>query len=119
MNKASPNWLNFLSISFLVLWLVLACVPFLWTFWGSFKVQADFSPSRIGKMQSLGFAPLLKQAQALPLTAMKVLGFKKVFGKRLLTHPLLLQALLLFHLRLALLADMPWRDPGLDTLSGY
>ena len=42
MDKASPNWLNFLSISFLVLWLVLACVPFLWTFWGSFKVQADF-----------------------------------------------------------------------------
>ena len=42
MNKASPHWLNFLSISFLVLWLVLACVPFLWTFWGSFKVQADF-----------------------------------------------------------------------------
>ena len=42
MNKASPNWLNFLSISFLVLWLVFACVPFLWTFWGSFKVQADF-----------------------------------------------------------------------------
>ena len=42
MNKANPNWLNFLSISFLVLWLVLACVPFLWTFWGSFKVQADF-----------------------------------------------------------------------------
>lgn len=42
MNKASPNWINFLSISFLVLWLVLACVPFLWTFWGSFKVQADF-----------------------------------------------------------------------------
>lgn len=42
MNKASPKWLNFLSISFLVLWLVLACVPFLWTFWGSFKVQADF-----------------------------------------------------------------------------
>ena len=42
MNKASPQWLNFLSISFLVLWLALACVPFLWTFWGSFKVQADF-----------------------------------------------------------------------------
>ena len=42
MNKASPKWLNFLSISFLVLWLVIACVPFLWTFWGSFKVQADF-----------------------------------------------------------------------------
>ena len=42
MNKASPNWLNFLSISFLTLWLLLASIPFLWTFWGSFKVQADF-----------------------------------------------------------------------------
>ena len=42
MNKTSPNWLNFLSVSFLVSWLILACVPFLWTFWGSFKVQADF-----------------------------------------------------------------------------
>ena len=42
MRKASPNWLNLLSISFLVSWLVLACIPFLWTFWGSFKVQADF-----------------------------------------------------------------------------
>tara|TARA_B100001057_G_scaffold334274_1_gene334884 strand:- start:845 stop:1717 length:873 start_codon:yes stop_codon:yes gene_type:complete len=42
MNKGRPNWLNFISLSFLGLWLILACVPFLWTFWGSFKVQADF-----------------------------------------------------------------------------
>jgi len=42
MNKTSSKWLNLFSICFLVLWLVLACVPFLWTFWGSFKVQADF-----------------------------------------------------------------------------
>ncbi|MDC3311878.1 carbohydrate ABC transporter permease [Alphaproteobacteria bacterium] len=42
MNKTRSKWLNLFSICFLVLWLVLACVPFLWTFWGSFKVQADF-----------------------------------------------------------------------------
>lgn len=27
---------------FVLLWLVLAAFPFLWTFWGSFKVQGDF-----------------------------------------------------------------------------
>lgn len=27
---------------FLILWLVIAAFPFLWTFWGSFKVEGDF-----------------------------------------------------------------------------
>ncbi|MGR3542219.1 MAG: carbohydrate ABC transporter permease, partial [Hasllibacter sp.] len=31
-----------ISIVFLALWLVAAAFPFLWTLWGSFKVQADF-----------------------------------------------------------------------------
>jgi multiple sugar transport system permease protein len=30
------------STSFVVLWLVVAALPFLWTLWGSFKVQGDF-----------------------------------------------------------------------------
>ena len=38
----SPLWLSGLSIGFLVLWLAVAAVPFLWTLWGSFKVEADF-----------------------------------------------------------------------------
>jgi trehalose/maltose transport system permease protein len=25
-----------------ILWLIIASFPFLWTLWGSFKVQADF-----------------------------------------------------------------------------
>ena len=37
-----PPTLRFLSIGFLILWLVVAAFPFLWTVWGSFKVQADF-----------------------------------------------------------------------------
>ena len=28
--------------AFVILWLVIAAFPFLWTIWGSFKVQADF-----------------------------------------------------------------------------
>jgi len=42
MARKSPIWLNTLSLGSLVLWLALASVPFLWTLWGSFKVEADF-----------------------------------------------------------------------------
>ncbi len=31
-----------LAVGFVVLWIVLAAFPFLWTLWGSFKVQGDF-----------------------------------------------------------------------------
>jgi multiple sugar transport system permease protein len=30
------------STGFVILWLILAAFPFLWTLWGSFKVQGDF-----------------------------------------------------------------------------
>ena len=42
MTQKSPLWLTAVSLSFLVLWLALASVPFIWTLWGSFKVEADF-----------------------------------------------------------------------------
>ena len=34
--------LIWVSTGFVILWLVIAAFPFLWTFWGSFKVQGDF-----------------------------------------------------------------------------
>ena len=37
-----PLYLKVLINSFLVLWLLMAAFPFLWTAWGSFKVEADF-----------------------------------------------------------------------------
>ncbi len=37
-----PRLLAVLSTGFIVLWLVVAAFPFLWTLWGSFKVQGDF-----------------------------------------------------------------------------
>ena len=42
MTQKSPLWLTVLSLSFLLLWLALASVPFIWKLWGSFKVEADF-----------------------------------------------------------------------------
>ena len=40
-HRKSPALLIF-STGFVILWVVLASFPFLWTLWGSFKVQGDF-----------------------------------------------------------------------------
>ena len=43
-NKAQrqPATIKILATSFLVIWLIMAAFPFLWTLWGSFKVEGDF-----------------------------------------------------------------------------
>lgn len=38
----TPRGLFILSTTFVVFWIVVASFPFLWTLWGSFKVQGDF-----------------------------------------------------------------------------
>ncbi len=37
-----PLSIKFLATSFLALWLIMAAFPFMWTLWGSFKVEGDF-----------------------------------------------------------------------------
>ena len=37
-----PSSLTLVLVLFVVIWLFIAVFPFLWTFWGSFKVEADF-----------------------------------------------------------------------------
>lgn len=37
-----PLPLQALLLGFLILWLIVAAFPFLWTLWGSFKVEGDF-----------------------------------------------------------------------------
>lgn len=39
--KTSP-WMRGAAIGFITLWLLMAAFPFVWTLWGSFKVQGDF-----------------------------------------------------------------------------
>ena len=41
IHKYSKQFILFNSI-FIFCWLVISIFPFLWTFWGSFKVKADF-----------------------------------------------------------------------------
>ncbi len=36
------SFLTILALAFLILWLAMAMFPFIWTLWGSFKVQGDF-----------------------------------------------------------------------------
>ncbi|WP_426037765.1 carbohydrate ABC transporter permease [Cypionkella sp. TWP1-2-1b2] len=38
----TPPLLMLFAVVFTVLWLIVAVVPFAWTVWGSFKVEADF-----------------------------------------------------------------------------
>ena len=45
MTRTARTPINFFSVrsfSLVALWLLIAAFPFLWTFWGSFKVQSDF-----------------------------------------------------------------------------
>lgn len=40
--QALPSGLKFFVTSFLVFWVIIAAFPFVWTLWGSFKVEGDF-----------------------------------------------------------------------------
>ncbi len=37
-----PAHISFFAMAFVLFWLIVAAFPFVWTVWGSFKVQADF-----------------------------------------------------------------------------
>lgn len=37
-----PASIQILAMGFLIVWLIMAAFPFLWTLWGSFKVEGDF-----------------------------------------------------------------------------
>ncbi len=38
----TPRSIVYLSVGFVILWVIIASFPFFWTLWGSFKVQGDF-----------------------------------------------------------------------------
>jgi multiple sugar transport system permease protein len=54
------------STGFILLWLILAAFPFLWTLWGSFKVQGDFF-SRADWMNAIT-GPLTTEQTGEPFT---------------------------------------------------
>ena len=52
--------LKLFSYTMMAFWLIVAAFPFLWTFWGSFKVQADFL-SKADWMNAVTGANTIKQ----------------------------------------------------------
>jgi len=40
--KKMPTGLRIASTTFIIIWLIMAAFPFIWTLWGSFKVELDF-----------------------------------------------------------------------------
>lgn len=42
VSQRRPLPLNLLIFAFLIVWVILAAFPFIWTVWGSFKVEPDF-----------------------------------------------------------------------------
>ena len=40
--QRTPPLLRLTINAFIVFWLIVAAFPFLWTLWGSFKVELDF-----------------------------------------------------------------------------
>jgi len=56
--------LTILTTGFLVIWIVLAAFPFLWTLWGSFKVQNDFFSRQDWRNALTGFNTIAQTGSA-------------------------------------------------------
>ena len=80
MNKKS-NWLNILSLSFIIIWLILASVPFLWTLWGSFKVEADFFSKQDWRNAIFGVRTLVETGGIFTLNGYKGAWIQEEFWR--------------------------------------
>ena len=80
MNKKN-NWLNILSLSFIMIWLILASVPFLWTLWGSFKVEADFFSKQDWRNAIFGVRTLVETGGIFTLNGYKGAWIQEEFWR--------------------------------------
>jgi trehalose/maltose transport system permease protein len=64
--RRRPPALNLLIGAFLLVWLLLAVFPFLWTLWGSFKVEGDFFSK--ASWQNALIGPLTQLEHGSPFT---------------------------------------------------
>ena len=80
MNKKN-NWLNILSLSFIIIWVILASVPFLWTLWGSFKVEADFFSKQDWRNAIFGVRTLVETGGIFTLNGYKGAWIQEEFWR--------------------------------------
>ena len=74
-------WLNVLSLSFIMIWLILASVPFLWTLWGSFKVEADFFSKQDWRNAIFGVRTLVETGGIFTLNGYKGAWIQEEFWR--------------------------------------
>ena len=74
-------WLNVLSLSFIIIWLILASVPFLWTLWGSFKVEADFFSKQDWRNAIFGVRTLVETGGIFTLNGYKGAWIQEEFWR--------------------------------------
>lgn len=75
-----PIGLKLIIYIFAGLWLLMAAFPFVWTVWGSFKVELDFFSIADWTYALLVNAPTQNTAVLLPMPDTKAHGFKKNSG---------------------------------------
>ena len=75
------NWLNVLSLSFIIIWLILASVPFLWTLWGSFKVETDFFSKQDWRNAIFGVRTLVETGGIFTLNGYKGAWIQEEFWR--------------------------------------
>ena len=66
---------------FIITWLLIACFPFIWTFWGSFKVRADFFSRSDWWYAISAFNTLIETGGQFTTMLIHKLGLKVNFGK--------------------------------------
>ena len=70
-----------MSLSFIIIWLILASVPFLWTLWGSFKVEADFFSKQDWRNAIFGVRTLVETGGIFTLNGYKGAWIQEEFWR--------------------------------------
>ena len=73
--------LKLISFVLVVAWLVIAAFPFLWTVWGSFKVQGDFFSKADWTMRFIEVFTTVKLVVRLHLAAITGPGSRRILAQ--------------------------------------
>ena len=103
--RRSPVLVFFLT-AFVVVWLIIAAFPFLWTVWGSFKVQGDF-------FSKLDWTYALKGVRTIAETggSFTLNGYLGAWVEQAFWHPVINTAIVVFFVVIISLT--------IGTLGGY
>ena len=77
--------LKVVSYTLVIVWLIIAAFPFLWTVWGSFKVQGDFfSKGGLDQRASMASSPTRETGGAFTLNGYRGAWVQEEFWRNVL-----------------------------------